>query len=114
MTNLTEKEQWEDGVYQIEKTDPVVGGPDGLSNRQGQQLANRTKYLKSLVDGLLGGARNAAIAVKLATARAVKLTGDATATGTFDGSADLSLTVTLADTGVAAGTYGGVTLDKKG
>ncbi|MBA1261250.1 phage tail protein, partial [Pseudomonas psychrotolerans] len=48
MTNLTEKEQWEDGVYQIEKTDPVVGGPDGLSNRQGQQLANRTKYLKGL------------------------------------------------------------------
>lgn len=114
MTNLTEKEQWEDGVYQIEKTDPVVGGPDGLSNRQGQQLANRTKYLKGLVDGLLNGARNAAVAVKLATPRAVKLTGDATATGTFDGSADLSLTVTLADTGVAAGTYGGVTLDKKG
>lgn len=114
MTNLTEKEQWEDGVYQIEKTDPVVGGPEGLSNRQGQQLANRTKYLKGLVDGLLSGARNAAVAVKLATSRAVKLTGDATATGTFDGSADLSLTVTLADTGVTAGTYGGVTLDKKG
>jgi len=114
MTNLTEKEQWEDGVYQIEKTDPVVGGPEGLSNRQGQQLANRTKYLKGLVDSLLNGTRSVALAAKLATARAVKLTGDATAAGTFDGSADLSLTVTLADTGVAAGTYGGVTLDKKG
>ncbi|WP_273809893.1 MULTISPECIES: tail fiber protein [unclassified Pseudomonas] len=114
MTNLTEKEQWEDGVYQIEKTDPVVGGPEGLSNRQGLQLANRTRWLKARIDGILDGTRTAALAIKLATARAVKLTGDATATGTFDGSADLSLTVTLADTGVAAGTYGGVTLDKKG
>lgn len=114
MTNLTEKEQWEDGVYQIEKTDPVVGGPEGLSNRQGLQLANRTRWLKARIDGLLDGTRSAALAIKLATARAVKLTGDATAAGTFDGSADLSLTVTLADTGVAAGTYGGITLDKKG
>lgn len=114
MSNLTEKDQWEDGVYQLEKTDPVVGGPDGLSNRQAQQLGNRTRYLKGLVDSLLNGTRNAAIAVKLATVRMVKLTGDATASGTFDGSADLSLTVTLADTGVVAGTYGGITLDKKG
>lgn len=114
MTNLTEKEQWEDGVYQIEKTDPVVGGPEGLSNRQGQQLANRTKYLKGLVDGLLSGARNAAVAVKLATARAINLTGDAGGSANFDGSANASITVTLAKTGVAAGTYGGVTVDEKG
>lgn len=26
MTNLTETEVWEAGVYQIELTDPVVGG----------------------------------------------------------------------------------------
>lgn len=114
MTNLTEKEQWEDGVYQIEKTDPVVGGPEGLSNRQGQQLANRTKYLKGLVDGLLSGARNAAVAVKLATARAINLTGDAGGSANFDGSANASITVTLAKTGVAAGTYGSVTVDEKG
>lgn len=114
MTNLTEKEQWEDGVYQIEKTDPVVGGPEGLSNRQGQQLANRTKYLKGLVDGLLSGARNAAVAVKLATARVINLTGDAGGSANFDGSANASITVTLAKTGVAAGTYGSVTVDEKG
>ncbi|WP_051399091.1 MULTISPECIES: phage tail protein [Pseudomonas] len=114
MTNLTEKEQWEDGVYQIEKTDPVVGGPDGLSNRQGQQLANRTKYLKGLVDALLSGTKNAAIAARLATARAIGLTGDASGTANFDGSANASITVTLAKTGVAASTYGGVTVDEKG
>jgi phage-related tail fiber protein len=114
MTNLTEKEQWEDGVYQIEKTDPVVGGPDGLSNRQGQQLANRTKYLKGLVDGLLSGARNAAVAVKLATARAINLTGDAGGSANFDGSANATINVTLASTGIAAGTYGSLTVDGKG
>jgi phage-related tail fiber protein len=114
MTNLTEKEQWEDGIYQIEKADPVVGGPDGLSNRQGQQLANRTRYLKGLVDALLNGTKNAAVAVKLATARAIGLSGDASGSANFDGSANASITVTLAKTGVAAGTYGGVTVDEKG
>lgn len=50
MANLIETNQWEDGVYQIEKTDPVVGGKDGISNRQAQQLANRTSYLKNEVE----------------------------------------------------------------
>lgn len=47
MTNLTETETWEEGVYQIELTDPVVGGADGISNRQAKQLANRTAWLRS-------------------------------------------------------------------
>lgn len=50
MANLIETNQWEDGVYQIEKTDPVVGGKDGISNLQAQQLANRTSYLKNEVE----------------------------------------------------------------
>ncbi|WP_322957913.1 Ig-like domain-containing protein [Providencia huashanensis] len=46
MSHLIEQEIWEEGVYQIEKTDRVVGGPDGISNIQAKQLANRTQYLK--------------------------------------------------------------------
>jgi len=46
MANLNEQDQWEDGVYQIETTDPVVGGPDGISNVQAKQLANRTRFLR--------------------------------------------------------------------
>lgn len=39
---------WEtEGVYQIEKNDPVEGGPDGISNRQGRQLTRRTRDLHS-------------------------------------------------------------------
>ncbi|WP_439239071.1 tail fiber protein [Lonepinella sp. BR2919] len=55
MANLTEKNEWTDGIYQIEKTDPVVGGVEGISNRQAQQLANRTKYLKEQVESLNSG-----------------------------------------------------------
>ncbi|MCN5876099.1 hypothetical protein MLP88_19095 [Escherichia coli] len=50
MANLPETPQWEDGIYQIEVSDPVMGGPDGISNRQAKQLASRTSYLKQQVE----------------------------------------------------------------
>ncbi|MGG7669683.1 phage tail protein [Yersinia sp. J1] len=50
MANLPETQQWEEGVYQIEVSDPVLGGPDGISNRQAKQLASRTSYLKQKVE----------------------------------------------------------------
>ncbi|WP_234932177.1 hypothetical protein [Pectobacterium carotovorum] len=46
MANLSENPQWVDGIYQIETSDPVAGGPDGVSNRQAKELASRTRYLK--------------------------------------------------------------------
>ena len=52
MANVKEENRWEEGVYQIEVTDPVVGGVDGISNKQAKQLANRTSYLKEKVDAL--------------------------------------------------------------
>ena len=58
MANLPETPQWEDGIYQIEVSDPVLGGPDGISNRQAKQLAKRTSYLKQQVEK--GGADLAA------------------------------------------------------
>ena len=50
MPNLTEAASWVAGIYQIETTDPVVGGPNGVSNTQAKQLANRTAYLKGEVE----------------------------------------------------------------
>ncbi|WP_072670551.1 hypothetical protein [Vibrio injensis] len=50
MANLQEQATWESGVYQIETTDPVVGGPDGVSNVQAKQLGNRTAYLKQKLE----------------------------------------------------------------
>lgn len=50
MANLPESATYPGGIYQIETTDPVVGGPDGISNVQAKQLASRTKYLKQFAD----------------------------------------------------------------
>ncbi|WP_350305890.1 gp53-like domain-containing protein [Photorhabdus viridis] len=50
MANLPETPQWSEGVYQIETSDPVLGGPDGISNRQAKQLVNRTSYLKQKLE----------------------------------------------------------------
>lgn len=52
MANLPESSSFDAGVYQIETTDPVVGGPSGVTNAPLKNLANRTKYLKDHVDAL--------------------------------------------------------------
>ena len=49
MANLTEKQTWETGIYQLETTDPVEGGAEGKSNQQAKQLANRTAWLRQQV-----------------------------------------------------------------
>ena len=38
--------EWVDDLYQIEMTDPVTGGSDGVANRQAKQLGQRTQWLK--------------------------------------------------------------------
>lgn len=50
MANLPEQAVWETGVYQLETSDPVMGGVDGVDNKQAKQLANRTRYLKAEVE----------------------------------------------------------------
>lgn len=52
MANLPETPSWVTGIYQLEETDPVQGGPNGIDNLQGKQLANRTAYLKSQIETL--------------------------------------------------------------
>ena len=52
MANLNETAQWETGIYQLETSDPVMGGPDGIDNRQAKQLANRTLWLKKQTEDL--------------------------------------------------------------
>ena len=50
MANLKEQEKWEDGVYQIEENDPVLGGENGITNKPAKQLANRTQWLKKFLE----------------------------------------------------------------
>lgn len=61
----------------------------------------------------IGG--NAATATALATGRVFSVTGDATgSSAAFDGSAAASIALTLANSGVTAGTYTKITVDAKG
>ncbi|MEI7232452.1 tail fiber protein [Pectobacterium carotovorum] len=48
VANLSEQENWVDGIYQLEVADRVIAGPGGISNRQAEQLASRTAYLKKM------------------------------------------------------------------
>ena len=51
MADLTETPNtYAAGIYQIEQDDSVVGGPNGIANRQAKQLADRTNYLKGKVE----------------------------------------------------------------
>ncbi len=52
MATLAEVKQWIAGIYQIETTDFVEGGATGVANLQAKQLADRTAYLKDLIENL--------------------------------------------------------------
>ena len=56
----------------------------------------------------------AASAVKLKTPRTIELKGAATGSGSFDGTGNVAIPLTLADSGVKAGTYSKVTVTAKG
>lgn len=74
----------------------------------------------NLIDNTPDAQKNVLSATKLTTARNIDLNGDVTASGTFDGSSNLTLTATLTNSGVSNGTYGDganipvVNVDSKG
>jgi hypothetical protein len=54
MAYLPENPIWEQGIYQYEPTDKLKSGAGEIDNWQGQQLANRTAYLKDRLAGEAG------------------------------------------------------------
>lgn len=67
-----------------------------------------------IVPKIKDGTTVAGKAKQLQTARKISLTGDATGETTFDGTADKGIAVTLAASGVTAGTYSAVSVNAKG
>ncbi|MDR5013498.1 hypothetical protein RF663_04445 [Aeromonas veronii] len=55
MANVPETPSFDAGIYQIETTDPVLGGVNGIANVQAKGLANRTAFLKQQIDQLNSG-----------------------------------------------------------
>ncbi|MDF5777770.1 phage tail protein, partial [Pseudomonas syringae] len=69
-----------------------------------------SQAIAAIVDGSTPVGR----AVRLVTPRAFRFSGAASGIGTYDGASDTNITLTLADSGVAAGTYTKVAVNLKG
>lgn len=83
---------------------------------EGKASANESNIssVGTRVTNLENGTKAAGKATKLATARKISISGDATGSTDFDGNADKTIALTLANSGVAAGTYSAVAVDAKG
>ncbi|WP_454674816.1 tail fiber protein [Achromobacter pestifer] len=111
-----------DGLAAVTGRPLAANGFDALSYAQQNLNATNLKSGTVPVARLSGTASTltAGAAQKLATARTIATTGDATGSGSFDGSANLSLGLTLSASGVTAGNYGNAnavptfTVDAKG
>lgn len=83
-----------------------------IATLQGEMSTAKTD-ISNIKDGTTK-VKKAESADKWSTARTISLKGDATGNITFDGSTNKDLTVTLANSGVTAGTYSAVQVDAKG
>lgn len=89
-----------------------IAGAGAYVGMTGNQTVAGSKTFSSPINGSLAG--NSTTANALQTARTFGYTGDATGSGTFDGSANSSIVLTLQPSGVTAGTYRSVTVNEKG
>jgi hypothetical protein len=90
----------------------AIAGKGAYLALSGNQTVEGTKTFSTAIVADITG--NAATATKLATARAISVSGDATGSQNFDGSAAAQIALTLASSGVTAGTYTKITVDAKG
>ena len=90
-----------------------LGGSGAFVDKTTAQTVGGIKTFTSTISGSIDG--NAATATALATGRDISLTGDVTGTASaFNGSANASISATLANSGVSAGTHTKVTVNAKG
>ncbi|MEB0137989.1 MULTISPECIES: hypothetical protein [unclassified Undibacterium] len=114
MSDIKENHEWSETIYEIATTDDVIGGADGISNRQATQLAGRSNFLRRHVEALESGSTPAGQARQLSSARNIRIDGDASGSCRFDGGQDVSLTLTQKRSGVAPGSYRRVTVNEQG
>lgn len=105
-----------DSIPTKDSTNPVTSGAVYLADKANSDA------IASILDGTskvkkaetADNAVTASSAAKLSTARTISLSGDAMGSASFNGENDSAITVTLSDSGVSAGSYSAITVDKKG
>lgn len=90
------------------------GAVDSVNGKTGVVVLGAVDIGLGNVNNTADSAKSVASAAKLTTARTLATSGDATGSATFDGTANVSIGLTLAATGVSAGTYIVTTVDAKG
>jgi hypothetical protein len=53
MASLRLSQKWEESIYEVQTSDEVVAGPDGIWNLPQRQLGNRTEWLKAQADAMI-------------------------------------------------------------
>ena len=99
--------------YQTKALDTSVTINGETKTTVNDSLTAIANYISGLKSGT-NVVEKANKANQLVTARTISLSGDATGSISFDGSSNKTLSVTLANSGVTAGTYSVVTVDAKG
>ena len=103
-------------VDKVTSTDNAIArfdGTTGALQNSGVTISDTNVVTASGFVGPLTG--NASTATTLQTARTIGTSGDITSTDqSFNGSANITIPMTLANSGVTAGTYTKVTVDSKG
>jgi hypothetical protein len=90
----------------------AIAGNGAFVDTSTTQTVGGTKTFSNTITGSISG--NAGTATALQTARTIALTGDATASGTFDGTANYSQALTLATVNSNVGTFLKTTVNAKG
>jgi phage-related tail fiber protein len=100
---------------QIDSPDTFELTLDAAGNLVVTGTATATRFFGPVTGNVTGNLTgNADSATVLATARSISITGDATYTTSFNGSANVTGAITLSTSGVTAGTYTKITVDAKG
>jgi phage-related tail fiber protein len=89
---------------------PTVADSDSTQKAASTAFVKNQNYITASAS-ITG---NAATATALQTARNISLSGDATGSVSFNGTADVTIAAVLANSGVTAGTHTKVTVDAKG
>lgn len=100
------------GVGGSATTVEAIGGSGAYVNKATDQTIGGVKTFNETIIADITG--NSGTATKLATARDISVSGDATGSNSFDGSANTDIALTLSNSGVTAGTFTKITVDAKG